>query len=153
VTFAKADPKFGTLDFGGGGADVLAFSEFGVQRIRPAEGKARLAAGKYWPVMITLKRADKDGAEWSLQGRGGGTSGFDVPADQTVPFKVGPPLVARTEFRRVGDQALIGLSLAGQGGEQYAPGAMKGQSRTDPPKFEIVDAAGKVLQAGQFEYG
>ncbi len=161
IRMEKASPRFGGLDLGPG-AEVLGTSDFGVLRVAPADGKTRVPAGRFTPILIQLSRTDAAGAKWTLRYRGGAEklSEFEIRPDEVVQVKIGPPLTAKAEVgtSSSGDAGgqktvLIGLAMVGQAGEAYAPGAMKGNTQPPPPSLEILDEAGKVLQSGKFEYG
>jgi len=163
VRVEKAVPRFGGLDLGPG-TEVLGASDFGVLRVAPADGKTRVPAGRFTPILIQLSRTDAAGAKWTLRYSGGAEklNEFEIRPDEVVQVRLGPPLVAKAEVQTsssgdAGSQGRktvsIDLSLIGQAGEAYAPGAMKGNTQPPPPSLEILDEAGKVLQSGKFEYG
>ncbi|HUU91846.1 MAG TPA: hypothetical protein VM238_11645 [Phycisphaerae bacterium] len=153
IEFQKTEPKFGTLDMGGPGVDIIAMSEAGFQRVNTADGKARLPAGKYMPVTLTLTQTDDAGATWMLRQSGGEFRQFEIRPDEALAVKLGPPLLAKTDVRQSGKTVLIIYALLGQAGEQYSPGAMKDKTMLPPPAVEILDEARKVIYAGKFEYG
>lgn len=154
IELAKADPGFGTLDLGASDVEIMGFSDFGFQSIQGG-GKVRLPAGKYMPIMVSLSRTDTDGAKWTLMRSGGPDtlSQLQIKAGETCAMKLGPPLVAKTDAKQSGKNVMIGFSLVGKAGEQYAPGAEKGGKRLPPPTFEIIDETEKVIHTGKFEYG
>ncbi|MBL7140638.1 MAG: hypothetical protein ISS74_06990 [Planctomycetes bacterium] len=156
VTFTKAEPKFGTLDLGSAGFQMLALSEYGYQNIQGTDGKARVPAGRYGAMVLALAQKDASGTEWKLQASRptGQLADFTVPADAALAVEVGPPLVAKVDARKRGEGVqYLTLSLQGRAGEAYTPGVVKGNERAAPPSFEIVSDADKVLQTGTFEYG
>lgn len=154
IAMAKTDPGFGTLDLGASDVEIMAFSDFGFQRIQGG-GKVRLPAGRYMPITVSLSRTDTDGVKWTLRRVGGEDklSQFQIEPGKTLALKLGPPLVAKTDVRQNGRNVTIGFSLVGKAGEQYAPGAMKGNKRLPAPTFEIIDETEKVIHTGKFDYG
>ena len=166
IRLEKIEPKFGTLDIGCPNAAVILLSDLGVLRLSGTEGKWQAPACRYRAVDIQVTRTDAAGAAWKLGDTGalGSLGRFEVRAGETLALKAGPPLEGKVEVKvvRYGDDvdgpeahksALIGFVLVGRAGEQYAPGILKGNSRLPPPKLRILDEAGKVLTAAQFEYG
>ncbi len=154
IELAKADPGFGTLDLGASDVEIMAFSDFGFQRIQGG-GKVPLPAGKYMPIRVSLSRTDADGAKWTLR-RSSGTdklSQLRIEAGKTCVIKLGPPLVARTDVQQRDRNVFIGLSLVGKAGTTYAAGATKNNKRQPAPTFEIIDGNEKVIHTGKFEYG
>lgn len=103
-------------------------------------------------TVVLFEGYDAAGTTWMLRSSGADQP-FEVPANETLALPIGPPLVAKVDVQQRERTVSVRLALVGQGGEQYAPGAMKGKERMPPPKLQIVDEAGKVLQAGEFEYG
>ena len=67
--------------------------------------------------------------------------------------KPGPPLLIKTDVQTKGREVSIGLIVEGQAGEKYAGGVKKNERWQPPPRFKVVDKAGKVLASGVFKYG
>lgn len=154
VELAEAKPERGTLDLGAKDVQLVALSDFGIQRIKTTDGKANLPAGKYMAFVLFLAGADADGTKWTLQGTPSRElQQFEIQPGKTLQVQAGPPLALKTAVTQQERTVSISLVLAGKGTEQYSPGAMKDGKRPPPPKFEILDEAGKVLQTGNFEYG
>lgn len=151
VEVKKVSPPMGAIE-AKPGVDLRAFGDYGLSWIRPTGGKVQFPAGTYMPVVTMLTKNDDAGTPWMLRSSGGDQP-FEVPADGTLALPIGPPLVTKVAVQQRERTVSVDLALVGQAGEQYAPGAMKGKERMPPPKLEIVDEAGKVLQTGQFEYG
>jgi len=154
VELAEIKPECGTLDLGAKDAQLVAMSDFGIQRIKTTDGKVSLPAGKYTAFALLLAGTDGAGAKWTLQGQPPQElQQFEVQPGKTLQAQVGPPLVLKTTAAQEEQAISISLALVGKGGETYSPGALKDNKRPPPPKFEILDEAGKVLQTGNFEYG
>ena len=155
VQFEKTEPTFGKIDLGPNRVEMTALSDFGFQKAEAADGKARLPAGLYLPLALSLTRADDSGAKWKLQWKRGDErlAALTVPPDETLSMPLGPPLVAGTTVRQNGRVARIDFTLTGRAGEQYSPAVNKNNAVGQPPSLEIVDEAGKVLQSGKFAYG
>jgi len=157
VQGAKTEPALGTLDVGTADVEaVFLSSEAGFVRFSGSGGrKWQVPAGHYMTVKAHLSKTDTEGAKWRLLGSGSEKrGGFEIRAGQTRAFRLGPPLKTRIGTRAIdGGSVLISLSLEGQAGEQYSPRAVKGNEMPPPPKFKILDASGKALAQGNFEYG
>ena len=158
VTLAKVTPKFGTLDVGTKDATLLVWSDNGSHMLTGTDGRWRVPAGTYMTRMVTLNRTDAAGDTWMLRcyGNVGKLARFEVRPDETVSVRVGTPLTATTAVQSGGEddpEVYISLSLTGQSGERYTPGAMKNNRMTPAPGLEILDEAGKALGSGKFEYG
>jgi len=104
----------------------------------------------------TLKATDQRGREWSATGRPSydlpdGRFTLNVSRAQPVQLSVGPPLSARVTVASSpgADELSMGFELTDRGGASYTISGGGG----DPPGFEVVNAAGKVLWSGSFEYG
>jgi hypothetical protein len=97
------------------------------------------------PLSVT----DKNGDKWVLElAKGQALSGLKGSGS-----KPGPPLVVKTDVQTEGREVSIGLIVEGQAGEKYVGGVKKNEQLQPPPRFKIVDKAGKVLNTGAFEYG
>ena len=95
------------------------------------------------------KMTDPSGDKWSLELLKG-QSGRVFDAEGKKP---GPPLVVKPSAEFRGSSIEVGVTMEGQAGEKYVPGAIKNGQWVDPPKFQLVSEGGKVLASGQFEYG
>ncbi len=97
----------------------------------------------------SLSVTDKNGDKWVLDlAKGQALSGLKGSGS-----KPGPPLVVKTDVQTGGREVSIGLVVEGQAGEKYVGGVKKNEQLQPPPRFKIVDKAGKVLTTGAFEYG
>lgn len=107
-------------------------------------------SGKTGAVSLKVpKMTDTNGDKWSLELLKG-QSGRVFDAEGAKP---GPPLVVKTSAEFRGGIIEVGVTMEGQAGEKYVPGAMINGKWADPPKFELVSEKGKVLASGTFEYG
>ena len=113
-------------------------------------------AGTYKPERAVL-RVEKDSNTWwailCRRGPWGKLATINVATGQTTVLKVGPPLEIRTDVQRNGQAVSIGLSLVGRADEHYSAQVLTPKGPLPAPKITIVDEAGKVLAAGNVEYG
>lgn len=93
-----------------------------------------------------LRQTDELGYTWILQQAG---------EPSMLSFrKPGSPITVKTDVRNTGSGVvLIGLVLEGRAGETYRPTAIRNRVPADPPRLQIVDRQGNVLDEGYFEYG
>ena len=163
IRLSKAAVETGTLAVSFPDADLvvraqtpgLAPDAGPVQRLSDCEGKWKLQAGKYTTLAIRLRRKDADGNEWELSSSypEGEAKQFEIRKDQTTTIKLGPPLELAAGARIMNDTAYLGLTVLGQGKEDYRAGAVKNGKTEDAPSFSILDESGKVLVADKFTYG
>lgn len=162
IRMEKFEPQMGTLDVGSPVFQLALLSTAGFHTLTGSEGKWQVPAGRYtaasltMPVCLNFRRTDLEGAEWILTAYGnvGKLEAFEIRPGETLSLKVGPPLAGKTSVTKLSDGTLsIAFVLVGQAGEEYAPGVQKNGKRVPAPKFKILDESGKVLAAGQFEYG
>lgn len=156
VKFEKVEPKFGTIDAGSPDAALTVIGRFGMLKLSGLQGKWQAPEGQYAAVVASLTKTDAAGVKWMLtaQGSVGKLETLDVRAGETTAAKFGTPLMGKVTAAKVGEGVIsIGYSLAGQAGEEYAPGAEKNGERTAAPKVKVLDEAGKVLAEANFEYG
>ena len=99
--------------------------------------------------LSSLSMADENGDKWVLDL----AKGQSLSAIKGSDKKPGPPLLIRTDVQIRGRDASIGLIVEGQAGEKYAGGAKKNRRWQPPPRFRIIDEAGKTLAGGAFKYG
>jgi hypothetical protein len=79
-----------------------------------------------------------------------------VRKDSVEPFPFGPPykaVVLSNKDRSQSDTVRLSLLLTGAGGERCTSIMLANGSRPTPPGFTIVNAAGKVVEQGKFEFG
>jgi len=99
--------------------------------------------------LSSLSLTDENGDKWVLDlAKGQALSGL-----KSSGAKPGPPLVVKTDVQTGGLEVSIGLVVEGQAGEKYVGGVKKNERWQPPPRFKIVDKAGKVLTTGLFKYG
>jgi hypothetical protein len=99
--------------------------------------------------LSSLSVTDENGDKWVLElAKGQALSGL-----KSSGAKPGPPLVVKTDVQTGGLEVSIGLVVEGQAGEKYVGGVKKNERWQPPPRFKIVDKAGKVLTTGLFKYG
>lgn len=119
-----------------------------------AKVENKLPAGTYKVKNIALT-VEKDGDKWWMQsGRPSPElEKIEVKAGQTTELVFGPPLVIKTDVNTKDDVVSVGLSIFGRANERYHPALRKNDQQQPAPGLKIVDEAGKVLAAGNFEYG
>jgi len=155
IEIAAAQPKYGNLALGPHQVTVTAFSDFGLFRIEAKGQPARIPAGRYSTVSGGLVANDgKD--DWRLQlGRDTGpTATFTVNADETLSLPLGPPFVPSAKVTVSEREVSFDYLLQGRSGEVYNAGAiLKGSTRLQPPRLEVLDPGGKVIYSAAFEFG
>ena len=154
IEVAAAEPKYGSLDLGPQQVSLVAFSDFGLQKIETKGEKVRVAAGRYATVSGELTANDGK-ANWRLQfgGDPGRLGTFVVNAGETLPLALGPPLTPTATVSQTERTVLLKYVLEGRSGEVYAAAVTKDNTRLPPPKLEVVDASGKIIYTGAFEFG
>jgi len=158
ISLAKTEPKFGTLDTQCPGLGLYAICEYGFQDLARGDGKWRVPVGWHEAGAKTLTRRDAAGAAWMAYGpswRGAGKLDlFEVRPGDTSTVAMGPPLMPKVQAEPATDGVIrLSLSFVGRGGEGYHAQVEKNGQPVPPPRFRILDDSGKVLAAGQFEYG
>ncbi|MHC4146929.1 MAG: hypothetical protein ACYSWW_23605 [Planctomycetota bacterium] len=113
----------------------------------PAPTTATAPAGQI--RFSSLSATDDNGDQWTLN-LTGIPSLYGSGGDNIRP---GPPLLVKADVYSRSRSISIGLTIRGQAGEVYQPGAAKNGRRVASPRFRILDEAGKVVGTGQFEYG
>jgi hypothetical protein len=79
-----------------------------------------------------------------------------VRKDSVEPFPFGPPykaVILSNKDRSQTNTVRLSLLLTGAGGERCTSIMLANGSRPTPPAFTIVNAAGKVVEQGKFEFG
>lgn len=153
VEMLKLDTPTGTLKVGPAGSTLMTWSDCGVMYLDAGDGQ-RIPVGRYWVIMNRITKIDDGGRRWTLSGTSGSEPReFEVKAGETLTFEMGPPLKIKTDVVVQDGEAYMNVSLLGRGGESYSPGAVSGEASPAAPSFKILDAAGKQLAAGKFEYG
>lgn len=128
----------------------------GMLTVKSDTGTLTVPAGRLQVMSWTLKASDARGREWSVTGcpsyeRQMSGSTLNVSAAQPVELSVGPPLTARVivDSSPGASELSLDFELTDRGGGSYTLSGPGGA----PPGFEVVDAAGKVVWSGDFEYG
>jgi hypothetical protein len=167
IHLEKAAPPTATVEIASPDVVLAAVSDWGFHELKGG-GKRDVAAGAYRVVAMGLKRTDPEGVKWTVYGYPGTVQKnamIELKAGEVTALKIGPPLVAKVDAEAMFFGASVsvdavktksvslGLSIEGQGGEAYYPGAAKNGKELPAPTFKILDEAGKVLAAASFEYG
>lgn len=154
IEVAAAEPKYGSLDLGPQQVSLVAFSDFGLQKIETKAAKVRVPAGRYSTVSGELVANDGK-ANWRLQfgGDPGRLGTFVVNAGETLALALGPPLAPTAKVSQADRTVLFDYVLEGRSGEVYAAAATRDNTRLPPPKLEVVDPSGKIIYTGAFEFG
>jgi hypothetical protein len=156
VRVERAEPKMGKLAVGGAEADVVLLSESGFHVLASTSAPWTLPAGKYLPLQILLKKADAQGAVWSLPVLVPDPTTAKLPEvveGQTTTLDLTPPTQARVKVEPAADSMSFDLALEGAEGLRYSPAVEKDGKGVPPPKFEVKNDAGKVVLADAFQYG
>jgi hypothetical protein len=96
-----------------------------------------------------LTITDAQGDLWRLQYLPGQDS--DALLAASVP--PGQPLSLTIKSQLAQPRLLILPELTGAAGEKYYPACVKNGKWQPPPRLTIADANGRLLHAGQFEFG
>jgi hypothetical protein len=156
ITLAKVEPQFGMLDAGCPDLNLMLLGDCGFHDLTGSGGKWRLPVGGYRSIRCSLTRTDAAGVKWTLDGRSGdGKLGkFEIRPGETLAAQGGPPMVVNVKAEPPRDGVVrLEFVLLSRDGDAYSPGALKDDRRVPPPKFKILDGAGKALAQGNFEYG
>ena len=121
------------------------------------EGKAGdpvpLDAGKYALTSCTIRRADTDGAVWSLSATADRHT-VTVRAGEITALEFGPPLKVSLRTSPRGASVNFDLAIEGGAGEQYSVKSIqRNGAAPGAPALSIADAAGAVVTKGRFKYG
>jgi len=154
VRLEKAKPQMGEVETGSSEVQLTLDSDTGRHRLEGA-GRRTMPAGRYETVEILCSRRDASGSRWQVTTRQGGLGSgqgfhFQVEPGKVTGVAAGPPLALKVEAQAgPAGEVEITASILGQGGERYFPRFEKeGAPLSLPPKFRIVDEAGKVLAGG-----
>ncbi|MBN1346455.1 MAG: hypothetical protein JXQ73_27450 [Phycisphaerae bacterium] len=115
-------------------------------------------SGRYTPSSVSLRMTKPNASQsdtWRLECRGpfGGLGGFQVRPGQLTVLQAGPPLTVKPVTNVRGRDVYVALLIVGQAGEVYTPPVYKNERSLPLPRLKIVDAAGRTLNQGSFEYG
>jgi len=155
IRLQNTEPSLGTLDVASSHLVLTLFSGDCFLYLAGSQGRWQVPAGNFTTAFLQLCARDQAGARWQLTGSNqrGKLQTITVREGETLALKVGPPLAVKTDITQSRDIVSIGLSLAGQAGEEYTADAKKNGTTVPPPKLRILDEAGKVLASGAFQYG
>jgi hypothetical protein len=134
---------------------LTAFSDFGLVRIEAKGRAASIPAGRYSTVSGGIVANDgKDDWRLQLSRDTGPAAAFTVSADETLTLPLGPPFVPSAKVTLSGREVTFDYVLQGRSGEAYSAGSvMKGATRLQPPRLEVVDSSGKTIYSAAFEFG
>ncbi|HUW18700.1 MAG TPA: hypothetical protein VMW16_05310 [Sedimentisphaerales bacterium] len=151
----KCQPEFGTLDLAAGAVRLKLWSDAAEQFLSEPRTTWQLPAGKYQATFLEFDYRTSKQEFWTFTSyiRTGALRDFEIRPGESALLKIGPPLTIKTNVTRSGSEVHIAFNLQGQAGEQYNACVLKNGEPLLPPRFRIVDEAGKVLHSGQFEYG
>ena len=156
IALASAAPDFGALDTGCADLGLALVGEYGFHKLSGSGGKWRVPAGWHAATGATLNRTDEAGTLWSLHGVSswGRLARFDVPAGQALSLRAGSPLSVKVHPSGLQPNGMIhfALALVGQAGEDYNAAAKKG-GIPQPPRFRVLDEAGRAIGSGVFNPG
>lgn len=155
IEFRRAEPAFGTLDFGGKEVAARFWSDAGPQEVNGVEPTWRLPAGKYYLRSLNLTDIEQ-GNRWRFELTSpGGLKDFEIKPGGTTTLRIGPPFQARGIFRRgaYDPNVEVRVDLEGQEGERYSALVTKNRQKVLEPSFQILDQAGTVVRSGKFAYG
>jgi hypothetical protein len=152
IEFRKAEPAFGTLDFGGKEIAAEFWSDAGPQEVNGVRPTWRLPAGKYYLRSLHLTETEQ-GNRWAFKLTApGGLKDFEIKPGQTTKLKIGPPFQARGVFRRFAynPDVQVRVDLEGQAGERYSAIVTKNKQKVLEPSFKVIDGSQQVVKTGQF---
>ncbi len=157
VTLAKAEPALGVLDLGGADAELTLYSDCGVHQLEGHQGRWELPEGTYQAIQLSLSLKDGKGTRWTLSSTAdtGKLKEFVIRGGSTMALQIGPPLTLTTEASQTGGAVSITAVVTGQAGEHYSPNIARGGATGDlgPPTLKVLNASGKVVASGSFQYG
>lgn len=115
------------------------------------KGPVTLFAGTYQPTELALTSGPY---RLVSEGPFGKLGTITVAEGRTDVLGFGPPLTVKADVSNSrGPQVLIGLTIVGKAGEEYAPVAERNGMRLGPPAIRILDGKGNVLERGTFAFG
>jgi beta-lactamase regulating signal transducer with metallopeptidase domain len=156
IVLASAAPDFGTLDTGCADLSLALVGEYGFHKLSGSGGKWRIPAGWHAATGATLNRTDGAGTLWSLHGVSswGRLARFDIRTGETLSLRAGSPLSVKVHPSGLQPNGMIhfALALVGQAGEDYNAAPKKGDV-AQPPRFRVLDEAGRAIGSGVFNPG
>jgi hypothetical protein len=151
IEFRKAEPAFGTLDFGGKEVAAEFWSDAGAQEVNGVQPTWRLPAGKYYLRSLNLTETEQ-GNRWAFKlTTPGEPKDFEIKPGQTTKIKIGPPFQARGMLRRFAynPDVQVRVDLEGQAGERYSAIVTKNEQKVLEPSFKVIDGGQQVVKTGQ----
>ncbi len=155
IRVEKITPRFGTLQVTGASVRLNISSCMGLLQLGGSDGRWQLPVGGYMLGSLQLGAKDEDAVEWMLPSlrMPAELQQFEIREDETTSLEIGPPLILATKVTNRGKAVSIGVTLTGQAGERYLPGATKGKKRLGAPTLKVLDEKGNELASGSFRYG
>jgi hypothetical protein len=123
-------------------------------RLESTNGILAAPAGTLRLQRFTTTATGADGATWTIAGYNFGrdVQTLTVPADGTADVALGPPYRAVVTPSKAGDgQQAFDLKITGVDGSRVSLYVQA--VRRKPLQFEVLDAAGRSVWSGNFEYG
>jgi hypothetical protein len=122
--------------------------------LRSESGPVTLSTRACRPTSLELrwKQGEDTWQMWS-KGPWGQLSRIRVDRHQTTTVELGPPLLVKPEVAIHGRLVDVSLGIFGRSGEKYTNLICMNDRRIKAPRIEIVNEAGTVLVADQFQYG
>lgn len=123
-------------------------------RMDSANGVLVVPAGSIKVTMCEWRAHDAKNREWVIRNDWDGEQAFDVGAAEQSPPPWGPPFSAavRVTYSAASDSISLEPVLEDAAGHVYRVQTPRGANGVTPA-FEMVDAGGKVVLRGSFEYG
>ncbi len=123
-------------------------------RMDSANGVLVVPAGSIKVTMCEWRAHDAKNREWVIRNGWYGEQAFDVGAAEQSPLPWGPPFSAavRVSYSAGSDSISLEPVLEDAAGHVYRVQTPRGVNGVKPA-FEMVDAGGKVVLRGSFEYG
>ncbi|MBM4155392.1 MAG: hypothetical protein FJ221_10245 [Lentisphaerae bacterium] len=133
---------------------VVEESSGAAMNLESTTGEFAAPAGKLRLQRFTTTARGADGATWTVAGYtfARDQQVIDVAPGGTVALRLGPPYRAVvTTSRQVDGQQAFDLAMTGAGGSRVSM-YVQGPNRK-PMRFEVLDASGRSVWSGNFEYG
>lgn len=159
----SASPSTGSLKVTTQGLVVDLQAPTGQKVSLPANQEVPAPPGPYKTVGITQYGQENAGGKpvvWSIKCTGpfGKVATLSVNTGKTTTIEAGAPLVVKPTASLVksakGPEISVALAVVGSAQESYNTGSiLRGKVRVPAPKAIILDANGKEVNSGNFEYG
>jgi hypothetical protein len=151
IEFRRAEPAFGTLDFGGKEIAARFWSDAGPQEVNGVNPTWRLPAGRYYLRSMDLTEVEQ-GNRWAFKlTRPGELESFEIKPGQTTAIKIGPPFQARGMFRRFAysPDVQVRVDLEGRAGERYSAIVTKNDQKVPAPFARVLDGGQREILSAQ----